>query len=331
MSKELVSVIVPVYNGEKFIDKCMDSLINQTYRNIEVIIINDGSNDSSQKIIDEYTEKYPYIKCIKQENKGVSISRNVGIDITVGDYITVLDVDDWFDYDFIEKMLSKNMDYDIIISGYRRIYEDGKIDFEYLLEKTKWNQYKRVTVWAKLYKRQFLQENKITYPNVKLYGENVVYTMRCMSCNPKVGFVSYIGYNNLVNENSITHQNKDKLLICVPLMIQNIDNFICDKKAYLKNEKNIVEFYYIKLFSNFLVEQSQFLSKEKLRFYFDDNIKSIKEIFERYGYKFTFCWQKQETVIVNLFVNLVILSNKLKLESLFISLLRKMYYGKNKA
>ena len=97
MSQKKVSVIVPVYNVEKYIKKCVESLINQEYRNFEIILINDGSVDNSGMIIDEMSLRDDRIKVIHQKNQGVSAARNVGISFSKGEYITFVDGDDWVD------------------------------------------------------------------------------------------------------------------------------------------------------------------------------------------------------------------------------------------
>ena len=106
MSQKKVSVIVPVYNVEKYIKKCVESLINQEYRNFEIILINDGSVDNSGMIIDEMSLRDDRIKVIHQKNQGVSAARNVGISFSKGEYITFVDGDDWVDKDYISYFVS---------------------------------------------------------------------------------------------------------------------------------------------------------------------------------------------------------------------------------
>lgn len=109
-----ISVIVPVYNTEKYLKKCLESIINQTYQDFEVIIVNDGSTDGSQKIIDEYIEKYQTkIKCLNKENSGLSSARNSGIEVARGNYIIFVDSDDYIEINLFEHLLphiQKNID-----------------------------------------------------------------------------------------------------------------------------------------------------------------------------------------------------------------------------
>lgn len=102
--KELVSVVIPVYNVESYLSKCLDSLVNQSYKNIDVILVDDGSTDTSPIICDNYSAKYPNINVIHQKNAGVSAARNKGIDSANGKYIYFVDPDDWCELDAIEVM-----------------------------------------------------------------------------------------------------------------------------------------------------------------------------------------------------------------------------------
>ena len=123
----LVSVIVPVYKTEKFIHRCIDSVLNQTYSNWEMILVDDGSPDACGQICDSYAEKDGRIHVIHQENQGLSAARNAGIKICKGEWIYFLDSDDFIVEDALEKMIffSKSGTYDIIMAGFSIIYADG--------------------------------------------------------------------------------------------------------------------------------------------------------------------------------------------------------------
>ena len=102
--KELVSIIIPIYNVEKYLTKCIESVINQTYKNLEIILVNDGSTDNSKEIIDKYSLIDSRIKVINKKNGGLSEARNAGIEIAKGDYIGFLDSDDWIELNMYEKL-----------------------------------------------------------------------------------------------------------------------------------------------------------------------------------------------------------------------------------
>lgn len=123
-SNPKVSIIVPAYNVEKYIEQCMDSLINQTYNNIEIIIVNDGSKDNTLKILNNYLKEDKRICVIDQKNKGVSAARNTALDIAKGEYVVFVDSDDWLELDFCKKMINAALDThaDIVMCGYIREY-----------------------------------------------------------------------------------------------------------------------------------------------------------------------------------------------------------------
>ncbi len=129
MDNAKISIIVPVYNIEKYLEKSVDSLINQTYKNLEIILIDDGSSDNSPQICDDFAKKDSRIKVIHQKNKGVSAARNAGLDVAQGDYIGFCDGDDIPDKDMFEFLLNtaKEDNADISICEVRFAFEDGSI------------------------------------------------------------------------------------------------------------------------------------------------------------------------------------------------------------
>lgn len=205
-NEELISIIVPVYNTEKYLKQCMQSLVNQTYKNIEIIVINDGSTDQSQKILEKYLEKDSRVKIIFQENKGISAARNRALELASGRYIMFVDSDDWIELNTCQIALRelKEHNSDIVMWPYKREYSNSSKDNYFMGMKTvEWSGkeiddlWRRmigpvgkelnspqtldsmITVWGKLYKRELLQDlqfidTKIigtedTYFNISLY------------------------------------------------------------------------------------------------------------------------------------------------------------------
>lgn len=127
----LISVIIPVYKTEKFIHRCIDSVLRQTYSNWEMILVDDGSPDECGHICDDYAEKNDRIRVIHQENKGVSAARNAGIKVCKGEWIYFLDSDDFIVEDALEKMIcfSKTGIYDIVMAGFSIIHADGREEY----------------------------------------------------------------------------------------------------------------------------------------------------------------------------------------------------------
>ena len=122
MGKELISIIVPVYNAEKYLQKCLDSILEQTYQNLEIIIVNDGSTDNSGQICHEYEQKDSRIIYMEKENGGVSDTRNTGLDRMTGSYVTFVDSDDWLEPNYVQFLYEKLIEHqaDIVVGNYTR-------------------------------------------------------------------------------------------------------------------------------------------------------------------------------------------------------------------
>ncbi len=125
----LVSVIIPLYNVEKYLDKCIKSVVNQTLKDIEIILVNDGSDDNSSNICDEWEKKDSRIKVIHQENYGVSPARNVGVKTSTSQYIAFIDSDDYVDFNYLEKLynVAKEDSADMVVCNFNRVTEKGKV------------------------------------------------------------------------------------------------------------------------------------------------------------------------------------------------------------
>ena len=203
---EKITVIVPVYNVEHYLDKCLDSLVNQTYKNLEIIVINDGSTDNSGIICQEYAQKDNRIVYIEKENGGQSEARNMGLDRMTGSYVTFVDSDDWVELDYVEILYKKITKYqaDIAVgnyysfneaegmyyfhifgdSYYEKVYDNVSI-FENLYESQEMKSFALISVWGKLYKADLIKHLRFDvgklgedgYLNQKIYllAEKTIY------------------------------------------------------------------------------------------------------------------------------------------------------------
>lgn len=194
MSKYKVSIIVPVYNVEKYIDKCLNSLVNQTLKEIEIIVVNDGSPDNSQKIIDKYVKKYPNkIKSYIKKNGGQGSARNYGLKKANGEYIGYVDSDDFVNKRMYEKMydiaVSKNAD--IVITRDSKITEDGKISDNYFFDKIvdkKTNAFfGNMGVCNKIYKKELLLKNNLEFKE-NVWYEDVAFTIKAIISANKIDY-----------------------------------------------------------------------------------------------------------------------------------------------
>ena len=204
-----VSVIVPVYNVEKFIDKCLNSLVNQTLKEIEIIVVNDGSPDNSQKIIDKYVKKYPdKIKSYIKENGGQGSARNYGLKKTTGEYIGYVDSDDFVEKDMYKKLYNKAKEnnYDIVVCGNYNVSEDYQnknidafinnynTDLENIF-------FGKMAVWNKIYKRDILIKNKLEFKE-KVWYEDLAFTLKAIMNSNTFAFIDEPLYDYLIREGS---------------------------------------------------------------------------------------------------------------------------------
>ena len=242
-----VTVIIPVYNSEKYIAKCLDSVLNQTNKNIDIMVINDGSKDGSQKIIDEYKEKYSNIIAIEQENKGVSKTRNNAIKNAKTKYIMFIDNDDYIDKDYVETHLkyAEEEELDIVISGYRRPNENGKIIKNMKLQDEEWSKMMVLAPWAKIYKREYLIKNDIQFLENNI-GEDVYFNLQAMLLTDKIKIIDYIGYNWFFNTESVSNTiQKDIRNIQVYRLLDECYNILKEKNVFNKNYE-IIEMHFIR-------------------------------------------------------------------------------------
>lgn len=209
-----VSVIVPVYNTEKYLEKCLDSLVNQTLSDIEIIVVNDGSTDGSQKIIDSFQEKYKekVISFIKT-NGGLSDARNYGMKFAKGDYVGFIDSDDYVDITMYEEMYSKateeNSDY--VECDFYWVYHNKKrLDTrEAYNGKKEMLVNARVVAWNKLIKRELLDKTKIEFPVGYRY-EDVEFFYKLLPHLDRVSFVEKPFIYYIQRENSISNSQNER-------------------------------------------------------------------------------------------------------------------------
>lgn len=209
MNKCKLSIIVPVYGVEKYIDKCLDSLVKQSLKEIEIIVVNDGTKDNSQKIIDKYVKKYPdKIKSYIKENGGQGSARNYGLKKTTGEYIGYVDSDDFVEKDMYKKLYNKAKEnnYDIVVCGNYNVSEDYQnknidafinnynTDLENIF-------FGKMAVWNKIYKRDILIKNKLEFKE-KVWYEDLAFTLKAIMNSNTFAFIDEPLYDYLIREGS---------------------------------------------------------------------------------------------------------------------------------
>jgi glycosyltransferase involved in cell wall biosynthesis len=224
-----ISVIIPVYNVEKYLRECLDSVIHQTMKDIEIICVNDGSTDGSSDILNRYSMKDERFKIITQKNLGISVARNKGIESANGDYIAFIDSDDYLlNMDYYEKLYTacEKHNADIAVasiirgnekkSGYIYKVEEEKIATDYEKKLKICNIPESNFVWNKLYRRSKLLDSRIRFPEGYLY-EDVFVTCKLLFCMDKLVSVPNVVYfyrkrRNSVIKNRSVKAKHDKLI-----------------------------------------------------------------------------------------------------------------------
>lgn len=221
-----ISIIVPVYNVEKYLYKCLNSILNQEFSNIEIIIIDDGSSDDSKKIIQEYEVKDGRVKAIYQSNQGVSAARNKGIEIAKGKYIGFVDSDDYIELDMYKEMYEKaeEVKADIVVCNVRDIFHnntrtslnlyEGLISIEDIKPKEflKEKYFNLGTaVWHKIFRRSLIEENNIRFINYnEVSSEDTIFNLQAMLKAKTIYCIDKPLYNYIIRDDSLTKSNMAK-------------------------------------------------------------------------------------------------------------------------
>lgn len=322
-----VSIIVPVYNAERFIEIGIKSVLEQTYKNIELVLVDDGSTDSSLTILKKYQKKYiDIIKVFHKENSGVGDTRNFGVDKCTGDYITFMDADDYLNNDYIEVMIKSVENNDILISGYNQVDEDHKLIFSRHIKPVPSAKYRQMVIWAKLYKKQFIIKNNIKFNELKI-GEDISFSLDSYIATNKVKCINYVGYNNVSNQYSVTKNSEIKKDINITYLISVLINK-CNNKKFVNNNKKELQFFFMKLFVNYLYDKARVYDYNLLYDFYLENMNNIKKFFKKNNIKYSFMYNNVEPFGINVAINIVILVDKIKFNKILVKLFCKKFNGK---
>lgn len=293
-----ISVIVPVYNAERFLVRCIESILNQTYTNFELILINDGSNDNSSNIIKEYLNKDNRIIFINNENKGVSETRNIGVRKACGEYIQFVDSDDFIDKNMLKDTLwlLQNKEADMVITGlYLDIENKGSVNtsiqtFNYNETKGKkniaLNVIKRVngtyinSPINKLYKRSIIIDNNILMDNKISLGEDFLFNLMYLKYCNKVIFSDkcYYHYWMKVEDNLTFKFRENKLDLMYLMYKESIEYF--EACGLNKNQYIEMNNIFIKWMYSCFVD----LHNKGCNLTYNEKIKYLKSSISKYKY-----------------------------------------------
>lgn len=255
--QELVSIIIPVYQAEKYLMNCIASVKQQKYTKIEILLIDDGSTDSSLSICKKFAAEDPRVTLFHQENRGAASARNKGLDYAKGKYIIFLDSDDYLDKNAIVEMHGQmiNTCADLCICGfsYKRLTGESKhvqcvnenCSYPINIFKSNffWNLYDKTILFnigTKLYRRDIIESNNIRFSENMIVYEDIKFCLNYLEYIERVSLCKYTFYHyNLLNINSVTHQYKEDFWMSTEkycdLLIEKIDDSINLKRAICIN------------------------------------------------------------------------------------------------
>ena len=271
-----VSIVIPIYNVEKFLTECISSVVDQNYNDLEIILVNDGSTDNSGTICDHYAEKDSRIIVLHQKNKGVSFARNSGIDMATGQYICFVDADDWLALDFIDYMLKiitktkTNMavSYNCFKSNKKKQVKKDRIialSSDRIIESFL-SMHIQVGSWNKIYDLDFLKKNDLKFSTNFFSGEGLHFIVKAAKKANKIG-VGYKSVYHYRDDNSDSVSKRRDM----PFMINSVNSLEGIRQELLNYSRRtrISVDYYNLLISRMIVENlaNSKLIKENIAFY----------------------------------------------------------------
>ena len=275
-----ISIIVPIYNAEKYLNKCIKSLINQTKKELEFILVNDGSTDSSEEIIKSYKDKR--IKYFKNKNQGIGKTRNFGMKKATGKYIMFLDSDDYLATNACEELFSKaeKDNLDLVINNFYRVEEETEKKVEVIIpefKNTTLKDNKRLLLdvnlapWNKLYKSELLKKNKIKFVENLKY-EDAPFVIEVMDKARKVGYLNkYLNYY-VIHKNSETTVRDERIFDIIEI-VDKIRNYFSKRKEFTET----VDKLSVRILTNYTIQQRVQPDKEIGMQFIDRAFQYMKE------------------------------------------------------
>ena len=260
-----ISIIVPIYNAERYLNRCIKSLINQTKENIEFILVNDGSTDSSEEIIKSYKDKR--IKYFKNKNQGIGKTRNFGMQKATGKYIMFLDSDDYLSTNACDELFSKaeKDNLDLVINNFYRVEEETEKKVEVIIpefKNTTLKDNKRLLLdvnlapWNKLYKRELLKKNKIQFVEDLKY-EDAPFVVEAMDKAKKIGYIKKFLNYYVIHKNSETTVRDEKIFDIIEI-VDKMRKYFSKRKEFTET----VDKLSVRILTNYTIQQRVQQDKE---------------------------------------------------------------------
>ena len=312
-----VSIIVPVYNASAHLKMCLDSIVNQTYSNIEIVAINDGSTDDSLKILNDYKKKSKEkVVVYTQKNSGVATARNNGVELSTGDYITFMDNDDYITTDCIEKYVKNIKDNDMLMSGYIRKSYSNKILFKRRLKNGIITPYVNISCWAKLYKADFVKKNNFKFYNTRI-GDEFYFNCEAYNKTDKIAIDSDTNYHWMFNDESLSNTDSQNLNRTDDL-IDNLD--VLHKEIKFK-DKELEEYFYLRTLVYYLLFSCKKCPYDKILEHYKkmfDWLNTVNNKYHKNKYLNIFSGLNGEELSVKAILIIFVLLQRLHLDKLFL-------------
>lgn len=263
-----VSIIIPVYNVQQYLERCLNTVVNQTLKDIEIIIVNDDSKDDSLQICEKYQNKDSRIQVYSKKNEGLSLTRNYGLQFAKGEYVAFLDSDDYIDLNFYEELYksAKENDADAVFTNLKVHLFNGEIIkkdenpfsgnnilpiaviknmLNVFDEKTYKNNYMGMCVWRSIYKSQNIKDNNITFLSERLYlSEDILFNIDFLTHSKKVNFIDSTYYYYCQNNNSLTHSYREDRFSKSIVLYETICEKIKKMKIYNECSSGIASLFW---------------------------------------------------------------------------------------
>lgn len=291
-----ISVIVPIYKVEDYLHRCVDSIINQTYTNLEIILVDDGSPDNCPMICDEYAEKDSRIRVIHKKNGGLSDARNAGLDIATGEYIMFIDSDDFVDIDIMKSMMQNMIDnnVDMVVCNINYVYDDRQVvkysqadrilDRYEAMEEYLKDGVVQAVAWNKLYKKSLINEMRY---KVGKTNEDEFFTYKVVDRSDSIYYNSKPFYNYIQRDTSIMGKYSLKRLDGVEASYERL-NFIKEHypSLYINEKKTFLN---LCIYSYQMILKDSNIDKDKqgrkILCNYRKKIKFYKKELKNYSYK----------------------------------------------
>lgn len=325
----LVSILIPEYNAEKYIDKNLKSIINQTYKNIEIILYDDASKDHTRERMKEYSEQYPEIifSYWSDINGGIGHAKNQALSHAKGEYVFFCDCDDYMKPNTIEEMVKSAVDNnypDIVVDGFTRVDADGNKLYERKYSNVQEALQQSIPLFAKLFKRSFLIEHHVKSPKGVIL-EDVLYLCATLPNNPRASYINNCGYHWVKN---LTSASNTKLSVFKEGILENSFKYIKEVKENCSDDKTKqqLQYYAVQFLCWHLLKTGTNIEWKMMKEEYTKGFKYLEELFPEYrklNYVSPFK-PKGVRLVVRLVVFGVVLMRKLRIEKLFFYLYSRL-------